>query len=99
MSSLCRKWEALVKGSSDPVVNKSMAKTMQLPKFPVSMEEHLNEWATFLEEGNKENEVHESMIRKFRDLVYSRKGRMQGMLQSGADLRSSISCEGSCRIG
>lgn len=82
MSSLFQKCEVPPKSATDPVINKSTAKTMMLPKFPQTMEEHLTQWAAFLEAAQEENETEKSLIRKFRDLVYSRKERMQNMLQS-----------------
>lgn len=55
---------------------------MMLPRLPSSNEEHLEQWAMELESELEEDRIGESLIRKLKDLVCSRKKRMRNMLQS-----------------
>ena len=82
LTTLYQKSEIPPKKSNRPVVSTSSVKTMVLPRLPMTMDEHLKHWVAYLEEPKEENPIMVSAMAKLRDLVYSRRERMQCYLRS-----------------
>ena len=91
LTTLYQKSEIPPKKAHRPVVSTSSVKTMVLPRLPMTMDEHLKQWVAYLEEPKEESPIMVSAMAKLRDLVYSRRERMQCVLRSSNPPVSSAS--------